>query len=43
MEKCPKCGLNPNPNQSKEQQEWERDYIKENKVCSACKEETKEN
>jgi len=33
--KC-KCGLNPNYQQSKEQQKWESDYIKENGKCSAC-------
>jgi len=33
--KC-KCGLNPNDTQTKEQQEWEIDFIKDNGVCCSC-------
>ena len=33
---CKLCGLNPNETQSKEQQKWERDFIKEFGKCNAC-------
>lgn len=34
---CKLCGLNPNDTQTKEQIEWELDFINQNKgVCSAC-------
>jgi len=39
MKKCPRCGLNPNDSQNKEQQKWESDYIKENGMCSSCSQE----
>ena len=39
MEKCKKCGLNPNEQQDQEQQKWESDFIKENGECSACQNE----
>ena len=34
--KCKNCGLNPNYMQSKEQQNFEIEYIKENGQCNAC-------
>ena len=36
---CKRCGLNPNESQSEEQQEWESEFIEENGICSACKNE----
>ena len=33
---CQYCGLNPNEQQSKEQQKWEREFIEENGICNAC-------
>lgn len=35
MKVC-KCGLNPNDSQSKEQQKWELEFIKEHGICNAC-------
>jgi len=35
MKKC-KCGLNPNEQQSKEQQKWEEEHIKKYGCCSCC-------
>jgi len=43
MNKCKNCGLNPNDSQSKEQQQWEIEFILENGVCSACKQEKEQN
>ena len=40
MKKC-RCGLNPNNTQSKEQQEWEQEYINKHGICSACDKEVK--
>ena len=37
MEKCKRCGLNPNETQDEEQIKWEEEFIKENNgICSAC-------
>lgn len=42
MKVCPHCWLNPNENQSDEQQKRESEYVKENGVCNACENEMQE-